>query len=510
MIAGYATTEATRRLSAERPDRHYLEMGATGLLVSAAGFGGYRISSGAAGHAEALQRALAGGVNLVDTSANYADGDSETLIGEVLAATIEAGTIDRDQVVIITKGGYLQGRNYALSQRRKGEGRPFPGLVEIAEALEHCIHPEFLDDQIGRSLARLGLETIDGYLLHNPEYDLQAAHRDGVPLEQAREAYYRRIAAAFRHLETEVARGRIRFYGISSNTFPSAADAADFTALDRVIQAAAEQGDENHLRLIQLPFNLLERGAVLEKNQADGTSVLDVARRQQLGLLVNRPLNAIAGRRMVRLADVEVRQRLDYREIIQRIKALAESETRLWRKLLPDLETIPAGLKVRIRQQGCVAETLKHHWRSFGSLDRWRQARDGIFLPRIQGVIDFLTPLADGNPELADWLTAHETALERAFRAVASIYADAAVTRERKILAALAAADDAWAAPGTLSRKAIRALISTAGVSSVLVGMRQAGYVDDVLAELDAPISQTDRFASWQRLDERLDPLFNQ
>ena len=82
--------------------------------------------------------------------------------------------------MVVSKGGYLQGNNYALSQQRKNEGNPFEDVVEYADGLEHCIHPGFLDDQIDRSLERLGLETLDGYLLHNPEYYLGWAHKQGM------------------------------------------------------------------------------------------------------------------------------------------------------------------------------------------------------------------------------------------------------------------------------------------------------------------------------------------
>jgi hypothetical protein len=114
---------------------------------------------------------------------------------------------------------------------------------------------------------------------------------------------------------------------------------------------------------------------------------------------------------------------------------------------------------------------------NFGSYERWREAKDGIFLPRIQGVMDFLLPHAENNPDLADWMASHEKILDRALRAVASIYADDAVALEKKILNMIGMADDAWARPGTLSQRAIRALVSTAGVSTVLVGMRKEAYV---------------------------------
>ncbi len=500
MISGHATPEGTRQFAGQFSELSFQPLGRTGLLVSAAGFGCYRVNAGVTAHTKALEKALSGGVNLIDTSANYADGGSEQLVGEVLKTLIEAGRINREQVVVVSKGGYLQGNNYALSQQRKREGNPFEEIVEYADGLEHCIHPTFLEDQIDRSLARLGLAVLDGYLLHNPEYYLGWARKQGLGRARARQAYYRRIDQAFRHLEKEVQRGRIRFYGISSNTFPAPADDPEFTGLQRVWAVAEAIGGDHHFRVVQFPFNLFETGAVLESNQPDNQSLLDVAREKRLGVLINRPLNAFTNKRMVRLASIEVRRRMDYQAIIHAIKALAQSETRLWQKILPAIEAIPLGLRIRIKQQGCFAETLKHHWRTFGAYERWREAKDGIFLPRIQGVMDFLLPHADNNPDLAAWIPAHEKTLDRALRAVASVYADDAVALEKRILNMVAQADGAWDQPGTLSQTAIRALVSTEGVSSVLVGMRKASYVADILSELRHSIQKADRSDSWDRL----------
>ncbi len=509
MISGYATAEGTQQLAGRFSGLAFTVLGSTELLVSGAGFGCYRVNAGVTAHAKALEKALTAGINLIDTSANYADGGSEQLVGEVLKALIESGRISRDQVVVVSKGGYLQGNNYALSQQRKNDGNPFEEVVEYADGLEHCIHPGFLEDQIDRSLQRLSLDTLDGYLLHNPEYYLGWAHKTGMKREKAEKEYYRRIEQACRFLEDAVQRGRIRFYGISSNTFPASTDDPEFTALRRVWEIAESIGGDHHFRVIQFPFNLFETGAALEKNQADQKTVLEAAREKSLGVLVNRPLNAFTGKRMVRLASIEVRSRMDYAEIIQSIKDLAQSETRLWRKILPDMESIPGGLSVRIKQQGCFADTLNHHWRTFGSYERWREARDGIFLPRIQGVMDFLLPYADSHPDLAAWIPSHEKTLDRAFRAVASVYADDAVALEKKILNLIGQADPAWAKPGTLSQKAIRAIASTAGVSTVLVGMRKESYVADVLAELRRHPDKADRAEAWSRLQKGARAIFS-
>lgn len=509
MISGYATPDGTQQAADQFSGLAFTSLGSTGLWVSGAGFGCYRVNTGVTAHATALEKALTSGINLIDTSANYADGGSEQLVGEVLAALIGSGRMNREQVVIVSKGGYLQGNNYTLSQQRKADGNPFEEVVEYADGLEHCIHPGFLDDQIDRSLKRLGLETLDAYLLHNPEYYLGWAHKQGVDRERADQEYYRRIEQAFRYLEEAVQRGRIRFYGISANTFPAPADDPEFTALQRVWKIAESIGPDHHCRVIQLPFNLFEPGAAVEKNQPDQKTALDVARERKLGVLVNRPLNAFTGKRMVRLASIEVRSRMDYAEIIQSIKDLAQSETRLWRKILPAMESVPGGLRVRIKQQGCFADTLKHHWRTFGAYERWREARDGIFLPRIQGVMDFLTPHAETHPDLAAWIPSHQKILDRAFRAVASVYADQAVALEKRILNMIGQADPAWAKPGTLSQKAIRAIASTAGVSTVLVGMRKDAYVSDVLAELHRPTDKADRTDSWSRLSKGARAIFS-
>lgn len=499
-IPGFATAAGTRQMAERFADRAFNLLGRTGLVVSRTGFGCYRVDAGRAVHAAALAKALSSGVNLIDTSANYADGGSEQLVGRVIADLVAAGTLNREQVVVVSKGGYLQGENFALHRRREAAGRAFPEVTLVKEGLAHCIHPEFLGDQIGRSLDRLGLEALDGYLLHNPEYYLDWAGRQGMAAETARSEYHRRIQQALQYLESEVQRGRIRFYGISSNTFPAPADDPEFTGLQRIWEAVEATLPEHHFQAVQMPFNLLEAGAVLAHNQPDGKAVLGFAREKNLAVLVNRPLNAFTGKRMVRLAGIDVRQRLDYRTIIDRIKELAQSETRLWRKILPDVASIPGGVRIRIKQQGCFAEALKHHWRSFGSYERWREAKDGIFLPRVQAVMDYLAPHAETHPELARWIPAHQQALGQALRAVGSIYAADAVALEKKIIQMVDRADAQWAGPGSLSQKALRALISTAGVTTVLVGMRTPAYVDDVLAADDPAIEKQDRTRAWQRL----------
>src|SRR5206468_9242345 len=98
-------------------------------------------------------------------------------------------------------------------------GRPYPDMVKYGEGMWHCLHPDFLADQLTSSLDRLGLATLDVCLLHNPEYFLsEAAHRGEKDLTALRKAFYKRLEQSFRYFESQIAAGRLRYYGVSSNT----------------------------------------------------------------------------------------------------------------------------------------------------------------------------------------------------------------------------------------------------------------------------------------------------
>jgi aryl-alcohol dehydrogenase-like predicted oxidoreductase len=88
-----------------------------------------------------IERALEMGFSLVDTADAYGGGRMEQLVGRAIA--------DRTDVVIVTKGG----TDRTTSPARKRFDGPF-----LRESLE-------------RSLRRLGRDSVDVYLLHNPSSD---------------------------------------------------------------------------------------------------------------------------------------------------------------------------------------------------------------------------------------------------------------------------------------------------------------------------------------------------
>ncbi|KEO81966.1 aldo/keto reductase [Tumebacillus flagellatus] len=477
----------------------YNALGKTDLNVSPAGFGCYRVDVSVPEHREALRQALLGGVNLIDTSANYSDGRSEELVGQVLAEMTAAGEMSRGQVVVISKAGYLQGHNYRLSQQRKREGMPFLDLVLYGEGLEHCIHPEFLEDQLTASLERLQMSSLDVYLLHNPEYYLGWAQKASLPLDEARQEYERRILLAFKHLEKEVERGRIRWYGISSNTFPAPAGEYQFTSLERVWELAESIAPDHHFRVIQMPMNLLERGGVLEKNQSGKQSALEFALEKGLGVLINRPLNAFAGNSLVRLADVAKPDEAVVDSVPKLIDELTTWEETFRREFLSRVEG-GADLRESLADRLTAGALLQEHGRKFASLDHWQDVLQRFLVPTVQGGVQSLLEAPNLKPEVGAWLEGYVSRVNETFLAVTELYRQRASDVAEELKLRVKIADAQWGEAETLSGMALRALRSTAGVSSVLVGMRREEYVQEVLRELNVSVEVKERVESWERL----------
>lgn len=429
-------------------------LGATGLTVSRFGFGGYRVHELDPDHREALKSALRSGINLIDTSSNYTDGGSEKLIGEVLTEMFTAQEITREQIVIVSKAGYVQGKNMELAKERKSQGQAFPEMVEFSTDCWHNISPQFLEEQITQSLARLKLECIDVFLLHNPEYFLKTTtQRDG---------YYARIQRAFEHLEKEVTNGRIKSYGVSSNTFIDVDSSSEFTSLARVYDAAvtAGGGKVKNFAVIQFPFNLIESAAALMKNTNQQT-VLEFARDKKLGTLTNRPLNAIMRGRLTRLSSFPQ---------YDQVEVKGQLHTVMGRVI--ELEKKFSGGKL---PQGLMwGQALKAGFQTIEDILMWRDVLFHQILPSLDSALDRLQPsqMPWGNEyrtsalELLSLMTKN---LESLGNERASLLSDQIVV----------SAPSLKETP-TLSQKALRTYISVPGINSVLVGMKSVPYVDDV------------------------------
>ena len=201
-------------------------LGATELKVSPVCFGTWQLSPRFWGEVPkesvlaAMNRAFDGGINFFDTADAYGDGYGETVLGEFLASK------PRDQLVVCTK----------VFNHFNPDASRYPDLS-----------PAHIRQRCELELQRMGIETIDLYLLHM--FDPLTALED--------------VAATLDSLKAE---GKIRHYGVSNHTVEQ-------------LRAHRRFGDYN---VVQPRYSLVETD--IESN------LLPYCQSQNIGVMVYSPL----------------------------------------------------------------------------------------------------------------------------------------------------------------------------------------------------------------------------
>ena len=471
-ITGYCkkadTTDYFRRILGENESSGYTEL--DGIKISRLGFGSYRIARGNLAFARSIEISILGGVNLIDTSSNYGDGSSESLIGDVLRNLISKRELKREEIFIVTKIGYIQGRNMQVVEEKEKQGNGFSEVTYYDSNCYHCISPDFLEDQLERARKRLGLSTIDAVLLHNPEYFLMDREKHNVSEEKSKAEYYERIERAFAFLESKRKEGVIRYYGISSNTFPIEESVYTHTSLKRVFDIAEKIRIVNELessgfRLIQFPANLYETGFITEKNNED-LSIAEFALANNLFTLVNRPLNAMKKKGGMDRLAIQEGKNLSKTEISLNdyLIRLKEYQERVFHSLGIDNEDFTFV---------SVIETYKD---KFGTVEHYKQALNYSIIPQLKKVLGRVERL-DKNKEF------HEAYLDLLNEGIEKLgdYLDAKFSIKMKPLLEKLQKLDSELNDKTLSQASVLSLLSFQGINSVLVGMRSENYVEDML-----------------------------
>lgn len=184
----------------------YRTFGATGLQVSRLALGA--MNFGAIGRTTQdevtalVDRALAAGINLIDTADVYSSGQSEEMLGTAIAGRA-------DDILLATKASLPMGEG----QNHRGASRRW-----LTEALE-------------ASLRRLGVDHVDLFQVHR--WDARTSDEETL--------------SALTDLQRS---GKIRYFG--STTYPAY----------RTVQAQWAARDRGLSRFVseQVPYNVLQRG----------------------------------------------------------------------------------------------------------------------------------------------------------------------------------------------------------------------------------------------------------
>ncbi len=296
LLPGRATGEGTRRFADRQtcePD-HFLRP--DDVWLSSIALGTLRGSPG--GLDDLLYRSVVGDFleyagNVFNTALSDRAQTSERALGHALRRAIREERVKRDEVVVVSKGGQLTPnpdylRDPTLAQRDLYESYIDSGILDPSQVTRgHSMAPRFLLDQIQRSRRNLGLDTIDYYMIQEPEIHLRELGADGFRMA---------LHASFEALEFAVSEGWIAAYGLATwdGFLLPDSDRSHLSIVD-LFDAALDVGSaDHHLRALQLPYGLaMGEGAVMESQLGpDGHSraILDSLQDTGTAVFASAPL----------------------------------------------------------------------------------------------------------------------------------------------------------------------------------------------------------------------------
>jgi len=241
------------------------------VQLSSLGLGTWRMGEDRArraGEVAAVRRALETGWRVIDTAEMYGDGGAEEVVGAALAGAMRSGAVTRDEVFVVSK---VYPHNATA-----------PGTVAACE----------------RSLARLGLDHLDGYLLH---------WRGSVPLQVTIDAF-----------ETLRSRGKIRHWGVSNFD------------VDDMVELVGLRGGER-CAVNQVYYSLSERGpgfALVPWLQRRGMVTMAYSPIDQGALARNAALRKLADKRGATPAQLALAWLVSQRDVMAIPKAASEEHLR--------------------------------------------------------------------------------------------------------------------------------------------------------------------------------------
>jgi aryl-alcohol dehydrogenase-like predicted oxidoreductase len=273
------THEYTHRFPAAVENRFFRSF--DGSWLSSIGLGTYIDPVREMDEARAIKSIVASvkaGCNVIDTAANYSDGEAIAFIGIALRELARLG-IPREELIVVVKIGYVP-------ETVLKSGKFSLRSDEFAER-GHSIHPSVLHDQLKSCIDLLGVSYIDYVLLHNVEEQfLKFGHEVGLF----------RTLKAFEYLESRVGH-EFRAYGVSSwSCFRLPVGHPALIPIGAFVARAGEVAGEAHsFRVIQLPINICMGEAMYLRNhwiERDGEfgSTLEYCQQGNLAVFASAPL----------------------------------------------------------------------------------------------------------------------------------------------------------------------------------------------------------------------------
>jgi len=346
MIEGYATTSGTQNYSAKFSNaklNNFKQFAK--LYISNVGMGTYLGDSSV--HTDnlvknAIKKSISCGINLIDTAINYRSQKAERVVGKAISELIDDAVINRNEIFISTKNGYVVNDADVDEEFWTYINREYiqKGIINSGDISSsyHCMTVRYLEDQLNKSLKNLRMACIDLMYIHNP---WESHFKD-----MTKNTFFKNLKSVFAFYENQRDDGKIKFYGMATwECFRTDVNNQQYISLIDVLELAKDIGGSNHgFKFIQLPFNLYLDQAYLRKNQLldnNYISILEASRICDIGVFTSAPL---------------MQGKLLNHEIMPKSDNLSQSA-----KMLQFIRSTPGVLSTLVGQKliSHVAENLK-------------------------------------------------------------------------------------------------------------------------------------------------------
>jgi methylglyoxal reductase len=232
----------------------YRKLGASGIDVSAVGFGAWAIGGWMWGGADendavaAIHAALDHGINLVDTAPIYGYGRSEEIVGRAIRDR-------RQQVVLATKCGLIWDREEGeFHFHANQDGITFRASEK---KVYKCLRPESIRAELELSLKRLGVGHVDLYQTHWQEATTPIADTMAMLLKLKDEGKIRAIGVSNANLD------QLKAYG------PIHSDQEKYSMLDRNLETNGMLDYCRQQNIAVLAYSPLANGLLSGKIRPD-------------------------------------------------------------------------------------------------------------------------------------------------------------------------------------------------------------------------------------------------
>ena len=295
MLKGHATEQGTLNFFKKHNDIDKKNIqNVLGLSLSNVGVGTYLGNVDNATDVlvkNAVKQSILAGINVIDTAINYRSQKAERSVGAALSDIVEEGMINREEIFVSTKNGYVTNDGDIKEDFWQYVNREYvsKGVVKPNDITSgyHCMTVPYLEDQLERSRKNLGLDCIDLMYLHNAI--------EGQIKDKTKEEFLKNLRSCFEFYESKRKENVIRYYGLATwECFRVTKDNPQFLELADVVSIAEKVGGENHgFRFIQLPYNMYLDHALMIKNQTlngKTDTLFNVVKHFNIGVFTSVPL----------------------------------------------------------------------------------------------------------------------------------------------------------------------------------------------------------------------------